>query len=145
MRVVIQRVSRASVTVAGVVVGSIDKGLLILVGFTPGDTTDQADWMAEKIAGLRLFPDEDDKMNRSVIEAAGAALIVSQFTLYGDVRKGRRPSFVQAARPDEAIPLYEYFIDAVERCGVPTACGQFGAMMDVELVNWGPVTITIDR
>ncbi len=145
MRVVVQRVSRAAVTVDGVVVGSINKGLLIFVGFASGDTTGQADWIAEKIVGLRLFPDDDDKMNRSVLEAEGAVLVVSQFTLYGDVRKGRRPSFIRAARPDEAIPLYEYFIDAVRRCGVPIASGQFGAMMDVALVNWGPVTITIER
>ncbi len=145
MRVVVQRVSRAGVTIDGDVVGSIKKGLLIFVGFACGDTTEQADWVAEKIVGLRLFPDDEDKMNRSVLEADGAVLVVSQFTLYGDVRKGRRPSFVQAARPEEAVPLYEHFIAAVKRCGVPIACGQFGAMMDVELVNWGPVTITIER
>ena len=145
MRAVVQRVSRAVVTVDGVSVGAIDKGLLIFVGFTSGDTNDQAEWVAEKIASLRLFPDENDKMNHSVLEANGAALVVSQFTLYGDVRKGRRPSFIHAARPDEAIPLYEHFIDSVKRCGVPTESGQFGAMMDVELVNWGPVTITIER
>jgi D-tyrosyl-tRNA(Tyr) deacylase len=145
MRAVVQRVSRASVTVNDVVVGSIGTGLLVFVGFTSGDTTEQADWVAAKIAGMRVFPDDDDKMNRSLLEADGAALVVSQFTLYGDVRKGRRPSFVRAAPPDEAIPLYEYFIEALRRCGVHTASGEFGAMMDVALVNAGPVTITIER
>jgi len=127
------------------VVGAIQKGLLVLVGFTQTDTTHEVEWVAEKIVGLRLFPDADDKMNHSVMEVGGAALVVSQFTLYGDTRKGRRPSFVHAAAPDIAVPLYKRFIDALRQRGVPTEQGEFGAMMDVELVNWGPVTILIER
>lgn len=145
MRVVVQRVTRASVTIEGRVVGTIEKGLLIFVGFTDTDTTDQVEWFAEKIIGLRLFPDSEGKMNHSVMEAEGAALVVSQFTLYGDVRKGRRPSFVKAASPELALPLYEHFIEALARRGVRTEQGEFGAMMDVELINSGPVTFSIER
>jgi D-tyrosyl-tRNA(Tyr) deacylase len=145
VRVVVQRVTRASVTIEGRVVGTIEKGLLIFVGFTDTDTTDQVEWFAEKIIGLRLFPDSEGKMNHSVMEAEGAALVVSQFTLYGDVRKGRRPSFVKAASPELALPLYEHFIEALARRGVRTEQGEFGAMMDVELINSGPVTFSIER
>lgn len=145
MRAVVQRVSRASVSVDGHVVGAIEKGLLILVGFTHTDTAEQVEWVAEKIVGLRLFPDSEDKMNHSVMEAGGAALVVSQFTLYGDARKGRRPSFVKAASPEIAVPLYERFMDGLRKRGIPTEQGEFGAMMDVQLVNWGPVTILLER
>jgi D-tyrosyl-tRNA(Tyr) deacylase len=145
MRIVLQRVSRARVTVDGRVTGEIGAGLLLLVGFTEGDDDEALAWMAEKVVGLRIFPDEEGKMNRSVEEAGGAVLIVSQFTLYGDARKGRRPSFIGAARPETAIPLYERFVERVRATGRPVATGEFGAMMDVELVNDGPVTLILER
>ena len=145
MRAVVQRVSRARVTVAGSVTGEIGRGLLLLAGFTDGDTEDALAWMAEKVAGLRIFPDDEGKMNRSVVEAGGALLVVSQFTLYGDTRKGRRPSFVDAARPEIAIPLYERFVELLRGTGLDVATGEFGAMMDVELVNDGPVTLILER
>jgi D-tyrosyl-tRNA(Tyr) deacylase len=145
MRIVLQRVSRARVTVDGRVTGEIGAGLLLLVGFTEGDGEEAIAWMAEKVVGLRIFPDEEGKMNRSVEEADGAVLIVSQFTLYGDARKGRRPSFIEAARPETAIPLYERFVERVRATGRPVATGEFGAMMDVELVNDGPVTLILER
>lgn len=144
MRAVVQRVSRASVMIGGAVAGEIDRGLLVLLGITHGDTPAAAAWLAEKIAGLRIFADDEGKMNRDVIEAGGGMLIVSQFTLYGDCRKGRRPSFVDAAPPAIAIPLYEAFISAVKAQGVPVATGQFGADMQVELTNDGPVTLIVD-
>jgi D-tyrosyl-tRNA(Tyr) deacylase len=145
MRVVLQRVSRAKVTVEGRVTGEIGRGLLLLAGFTDGDTEDALAWMADKVVGLRIFPDDEGKMNRSVQEVGGGLLVVSQFTLYGDARKGRRPSFVDAARPEVAIPLYERFVDLLRATGLPVGTGEFGAMMDVELVNDGPVTLILDR
>jgi D-aminoacyl-tRNA deacylase len=144
MRAVVQRVSHAQVVVEGEVVGKIGRGLLVLLGVTHSDTAAQADWLAEKIVGLRIFPDDEDKMNRSVGDINGGMLIVSQFTLYGDCAKGRRPSFVAAAPPEIAVPLYERFIDAVKAQGVPVATGKFGAMMKVELVNDGPVTLMLE-
>ena len=144
MRAVLQRVSHARVVVDQEVVGQIGRGLLVLLGVTHSDTAEQARWLAEKIVSLRLFADDAGKMNRSVDEVGGAVLVVSQFTLHGDCRKGRRPSFVDAAPPDIAIPLYEAFIDAVKALGVRTATGRFGAMMEVELVNDGPVTLIVD-
>jgi D-tyrosyl-tRNA(Tyr) deacylase len=145
VRVVVQRVSRAAVTIDDRIVASIDRGLLVLAGFTPGDTAAAADWMAEKLIGLRVFEDDANKMNRSVVDVGGAVLVVSQFTLYGDVSRGRRPSFVAAAAPDEAIPLYDAFVAALRARDVPVETGEFGAMMDVALVNDGPVTLVIDR
>ena len=145
MRVVVQRVSEASVMVDDAPVGSIGRGLLLLVGFTEGDTAEAGRWMADKVVDLRLFPDDEGKMNRSLREVGGAVLVVSQFTLYGDARKGRRPSFVHAASPEVAIPLYEGFVGALQATGVPVETGRFGAMMDVRLVNWGPVTLLLER
>lgn len=145
MRVVLQRVSRASVTIEGRVAGAIGPGFCLLVGFTHGDTSAQVDWMAEKIGGLRLFSDADGKMNLGLAEVGGAILIVSQFTLYGDAAKGRRPSFIDAARPETAIPLYEAFVAALRARGFDVATGEFGAMMQVELVNEGPVTLILER
>ena len=145
MRVVLQRVSRASVTIEGRVAGAIGRGFCLLVGFTHGDTSAQVDWMAEKIGGLRLFSDADGKMNLGLAEVGGAILIVSQFTLYGDAAKGRRPSFIDAARPEAAIPLYEAFVAALRSRGFDVATGEFGAMMQVELVNEGPVTLILER
>ena len=145
MRVVLQRVSRASVTIGGRVTGAIGPGFCLLVGFTHGDTSAQVDWMAEKIGGLRLFSDADGKMNLGLAEVGGAILIVSQFTLYGDAAKGRRPSFIDAARPETAIPLYEAFVAALRSRGFDVATGEFGAMMQVELVNEGPVTLILER
>ena len=145
MRAVIQRVSRASVTIGGRPVGSIGRGLLVLLGVGKQDTPDQVTWMADKIAGLRIFADADGKMNRDLAAAGGAVLVVSQFTLYGDVAKGRRPSFVDAAPPEIAVPLYEAFIAALRGRGLTVATGEFGAMMDVELVNDGPVTLILER
>ena len=145
MRAIVQRVSRAKVDIEGQTVGAIGPGLLVLLGITHGDTIEAGRWLAEKIVGLRIFPDADGKMNRDVMEAGGSVLIVSQFTLYGDCRKGRRPSFVDAAPPPVAIPLYEQFVQAVQALGVPVASGRFGADMQVELVNDGPVTLIVDR
>jgi D-tyrosyl-tRNA(Tyr) deacylase len=145
MRVVLQRVSRAKVTIEGRVSGEIGRGLLLLVGFTDADTPDALAWMAEKVVGLRIFPDDEGKMNRSLDEAGGDVLVVSQFTLYGDTRKGRRPSFIDAARPEVAIPLYERFVELLRATGRPVATGEFGAMMDVELVYDGPVTLILER
>ena len=145
MRVVLQRVSRASVSVQGRVIGAIGPGLVALVGFTVTDGAEQVAWMAEKIAGLRIFADDEGKMNRDVSEAGGAVLVVSQFTLYGDARKGRRPSFIDAARPEIAIPLYQSFRQALAARGLHVESGEFGAMMQVELVNDGPVTILLER
>jgi D-tyrosyl-tRNA(Tyr) deacylase len=145
MRVLLQRVSRAEVRVGEHVTGSIGRGFVILVGFTHRDSAAQVDWMVEKIIGLRVFPDDDDKMNRSLEEVEGTLLVVSQFTLYGDAVKGRRPSFIDAARPEQAIPLYEQFVAALRAKGVPTETGEFGASMQVELVNDGPVTLWLER
>jgi D-tyrosyl-tRNA(Tyr) deacylase len=144
MRAVLQRVSRARVLVDGQVVGEIDRGLLILLGVARTDTPEQAQWLADKVVSLRIFEDDEGKMNRDVTEVGGSVLVVSQFTLYGDCRKGRRPSFIEAAPPEIAIPLYEEFVNAVRARGVPTATGRFRAMMQVELVNEGPVTIIVD-
>lgn len=145
MRVVLQRVSHASVTVEGRITGEIGRGLLLLVGFTEGDSEEDLRWMAEKVVGLRIFPDEDGKMNRSLDEVDGALLVVSQFTLYGDARKGRRPSFIQAARPETAVPLYERFLAVLAETGRPVEAGEFGADMKVELLNDGPVTLILER
>jgi D-tyrosyl-tRNA(Tyr) deacylase len=145
MRVVLQRVARASVSIDGKVVGAIGRGFCLLVGFTHTDTLAECDWMAEKIAGLRLFPDAEDKMNVGLVEAGGAVLVVSQFTLYGDAAKGRRPSFVDAARPEVAIPLYERFLGALRARDLTVETGEFGAMMEVALVNEGPVTLVLER
>jgi D-tyrosyl-tRNA(Tyr) deacylase len=144
MRAVLQRVRRARVLVADEIVGAIDKGLLVLLGVAPTDTNDQARWLADKIVGLRIFNDSDGKMNLALTDVGGAMLIVSQFTLYGDASKGRRPSFIGAAAPEIAVPLYEAFIDAVKSLGVPVATGRFAADMQVELVNDGPVTLIVD-
>jgi D-aminoacyl-tRNA deacylase len=146
MRVVIQRTTRAEVRIAGQVRGRIGNGLVLLVGFKADDTEATLEWMAEKIVGLRIFRDAEDKMNRSLEEVGGEVLVVSQFTLYGDARKGRRPSFIDAAHPDIAIPLYKRFI-ALLRAQVagPVETGEFGAMMEVELVNDGPVTLLLER
>lgn len=149
MRVVLQRVSRALVRIDGAPVGSIGRGYLVLVGFTAEDAEDaetRLHWMADKILGLRLFPDAEGKMNLGLSEIAGGILVVSQFTLYGDARKGRRPSFIDAAPPEIAIPLYERFIALLrERAPGAVETGVFGAMMDVELVNDGPVTLVLER
>jgi D-aminoacyl-tRNA deacylase len=144
MRAVVQRVSRAKVTVDGHVTGEIGHGLLVLLGVGVKDSEADADYLAEKIAGLRIFEDEQGKMNRSVAEVSGGVLVVSQFTLYGDVRKGRRPSFDDAARPEKARELYEYFVGCVRAAGLQCETGRFQEMMDVELVNEGPVTILVD-
>jgi len=145
MRVVLQRVSRASVTIEGRVAGAIGRGFCLLVGFTHEDTPAEVDWMAEKIAGLRLFSDAAGKMNLALGETGGAVLVVSQFTLYGEATKGRRPSFIDAARPEHAVPLYESFLAALRRRGIEVAAGEFGADMLVEIHNDGPVTLILDR
>ncbi|ACL26111.1 D-aminoacyl-tRNA deacylase [Chloroflexus aggregans] len=144
MRAVIQRVTEASVTVAGQVVGAIGPGLLILLGVNQTDTLDDVALLAEKIAHLRIFSDEEGKFNLSLLDTGGAALVVSQFTLYADTRKGRRPSFTAAARPEIAAPLVDTFTTALRTYGIPVATGVFGAMMQVALVNDGPVTIVMD-
>ena len=145
MRIVLQRVSEASVTIEGRVAGAIGVGFLLLVGFAPGDTTAEVEWLADKVTGLRLFPDEEGKMNLDLAAVGGALLVVSQFTLYGDASRGRRPSFIGAARPEEAIPLYEAFITTLRRAGLEVATGEFGADMQVALVNDGPVTLLLER
>ncbi|MGH7672765.1 MAG: D-aminoacyl-tRNA deacylase [Gemmatimonadales bacterium] len=157
MRVVLQRVARAAVRVEGKAVGEIGRGYLVLAGFAPGDTPESLDWMAEKILGLRLFANAEGKMNLALADLAGGGgggggggvLVVSQFTLYGDARKGRRPSFTDAAPPDVAAPLYERFVAVLrERAaasGTHVASGAFGAMMEVELVNDGPVTLLLEK
>ena len=144
MRAVVQRVRRARVVIADETAGEIGAGLLVLLGITYSDSAEQARWLAEKIVGLRIFVDAEGKMNCDVTEAGGAVLVVSQFTLYGDCRKGRRPSFVDAAAPPVAKPLYEAFVDGVKLLGVPVATGRFGADMQVELVNDGPVTLIVE-
>ena len=145
MRVVLQRVSQASVAIGGRVVGAIERGFCVLVGFTHQDTAAEVDWMADKLAGLRLFSDAEDKMNLGLPDVGGALLVVSQFTLYGDTEKGRRPSFITAARPEVAIPLYERFISALRGKGLAVETGEFGAMMQVEIHNDGPVTLILER
>jgi D-aminoacyl-tRNA deacylase len=144
MRAVLQRVSRAAVVIDGETVGAIERGLLVLLGVAPADTLAEAQWLAEKAAGLRIFRDEAGKMNLSVADIGGGVLVVSQFTLYGDCRKGRRPSFLDAAPPEVAVPLYEAFVNALRALGLPVATGRFGAMMQVELINDGPVTLILD-
>lgn len=144
MRAVVQRVSESAVTVEGETVGKIGGGLLVLLGVADGDEEKDADFLAEKIANLRIFEDENGKLNKSLIEIGGEMMIVSQFTLLGDCRKGRRPSFVKAAAPEKANALYEYFVRKVGEKGVPTQTGQFRAMMDVSLVNTGPVTLIVE-
>ena len=145
MRAVVQRVSSASVTVDTEVVGSIGAGLLVLLGVGVEDTSTEAQWLDRKIAGLRIFRDDEQRMNRSVQDVGGSVLVVSQFTLYGDARKGTRPSFTKAAGEDLAVPLYEEFCELMRAEGLPVETGRFGAMMDVSLVNDGPVTIVLDR
>jgi len=144
MRVILQRVSSASVTVDGVVTGAIHTGLLVLLGISRNDQQRDADYLVDKIAGLRIFPDDAGKMNRSVEGVGGALLVVSQFTLYGDCRKGRRPGFDLAAPPDLARPLYEYFVARARARALPVETGVFQAHMDVALVNHGPVTFLLD-
>ncbi len=146
MRIVLQRVSRAEVRIGGRTAGRIGRGFLLLVGLRADDTEEKLRWMAEKVIGLRLFPDADGKMNLGLEDVDGGLLVVSQFTLYGDARKGRRPSFIEAAPPDIAVPLYERFVQLLrERAPGPVETGEFGAMMEVELVNDGPVTLILER
>lgn len=145
MRLLLQRVSRAEVRIGGSVCGRIGPGLVVFAGFAAADGEEQLRWMAEKVHGLRIFGDEEGKMNRALEETGGAVLVISQFTLYGDARKGRRPSFIEAAPPATAIPLYERFVAMLRERGLRVETGEFGAMMDVELVNEGPVTIWLER
>ena len=145
MKAIIQRVSSASVKVENKIVGQINKGFVVLLGITHKDTETEAKFIAKKVANLRVFSDNEDKMNLSLKDVDGEALIISQFTLYGDAQKGNRPSFTEAARPEEAIPLYEYFISEIKKTGIPVATGIFGAMMDVQINNSGPVTIMIEK
>jgi len=150
MRVLVQRVARAEVRIADAeraarTAGRIDRGLLLLVGFTHADDDVVLTWMADKVLGLRLFPDADDKMNLALADVGGRLLVVSQFTLYGDAQRGRRPSFVDAARPEVAVPLYERFVALLRERGTHVETGVFGAMMQVELVNDGPVTLWLER
>jgi D-tyrosyl-tRNA(Tyr) deacylase len=145
VRAVVQRVSRAAVRVDGETVGTIGRGFVVLAGFAPGDTEPALAWMAEKLAGLRVFGDAEGKMNLGIEEIGGAMLVVSQFTLYGDASKGRRPSFTGAAPPEQAEALYERFVSLLRERGVRVETGRFRAMMDVELVNDGPVTLLLER
>jgi len=145
MRAIVQRVSRASVSVEGQVVGAVGRGVVVLVGVTHGDTEEQAEWLARKVAGLRIFEDDAGKMNAGLLDVEGAALVISQFTLYADARKGRRPSFSNAAGPEMAEPLVERFVQALRERGVPVETGVFGAHMLVEIHNDGPVTIPLER
>ena len=144
MKAVVQRVKQSTVTVDGTIVGQIQHGLLILLGVSKDDREPDADYLADKIANLRIFEDEGGKMNRSLLDIGGEALVVSQFTLFGDCRKGRRPSFINAAPPDKANQLYEYFIQKLKEKSVPIQTGVFRAMMDVALVNDGPVTLILE-
>ncbi|MEK4537602.1 D-aminoacyl-tRNA deacylase [Peribacillus sp. FSL K6-1552] len=144
MRVVLQRSKAAKVVVAGQTIGQIDSGLVLLVGVTHGDTIDDTVYLADKIVNLRIFEDENEKMNHSLLDVGGSILSVSQFTLYGDCRKGRRPNFMDAARPEEANKIYESFNEELRKKGVHTETGQFGAMMDVQLTNDGPVTLIME-
>ncbi|MDX1641813.1 MAG: D-aminoacyl-tRNA deacylase [Balneolaceae bacterium] len=146
MKVVLQRVTRASVTINNEVSGSIENGLLLLVGIHESDTKKEVDWCCRKIPTLRIFEDEEGKMNRSVEDVNGGILVVSQFTLYGNAKKGTRPSFIEAANPEKAEPLYDYMIEVLKRdSGLHIESGEFGAMMDVELVNSGPVTLILEK
>ncbi len=144
MRTVVQRVLRASVSVDGKVVGNIGPGLLVFLAAANEDGPEQVRWMTEKLTGLRIFSDEKDKMNLNVVQVRGEILIISQFTLYGDCRKGKRPSYTHAAPPEPAVMIYEQFINEVARTGIPVQKGIFGAMMAIDLVNDGPVTLIID-
>jgi D-tyrosyl-tRNA(Tyr) deacylase len=146
MRIVLQRVARGKVTIDGRTAGTVEQGLVLLVGIAPTDGEGALLWMADKVVGLRVFPDEEGRMNLSLDEVGGGLLVVSQFTLYGDVRKGRRPSFGDAASPEVAVPLYERFVALLrERAPGRVETGEFGAMMDLELVNAGPVTMILER
>jgi len=145
MKVVIQRVKQAKVEIENKIYSEIGKGLLVLVGFCNEDNKEKIEWMANKINGLRIFSDENDKMNLSVKDINGEILIVSNFTLYGELNKGYRPSFSKAANPEIAIPLYEYFINYISNFGIPIKTGIFGAMMDIHLINDGPVTIILEK
>ena len=145
MKLVVQRVKKAEVKVDGNIIGKIDKGFLVLVGIKVGDTKEQADYLVKKLCNLRVFSDENDKMNLSIKDVKGKLLIVSQFTLYGDCSQGNRPSFIEAARPEEANPLYEYFCNQCELNDIEVQKGIFGADMKVELINDGPVTIIIEK
>ena len=145
MRALIQRVSRGAVSVEGRVVGRIGRGFVVLVGVTHGDGRAEAEWLAAKIAGLRVFDDDAGKMNLSLADVGGALLVVSQFTLYGDARKGRRPSFSDAAAPEHAEPLVDWFVDCLRRAGFTVATGVFGAHMDVAIHNDGPVTLLVEK
>jgi len=144
MRAVVQRVSQATVRVDGEIIGQIGRGLAVLLGISTADEQGDADYLCQKIVGLRIFPDEEGKFNLSLQDVGGELLVVSQFTLYGDCRKGRRPSFTDAAGPDKALPLYEYFISRARNLGVPVATGRFQAIMALQLVNDGPVTLILD-
>ncbi|MEH6956356.1 D-aminoacyl-tRNA deacylase [Neobacillus drentensis] len=144
MRVVVQRSKAASVTVGGEVTGQISKGFVLLVGVTHADKEEDAVYLADKIANLRIFEDENEKMNLSLFDVGGEILSVSQFTLYGDCRKGRRPNFMDAARPDQAVQLYDFFNSLLREKGIRVETGIFGAMMDVELINDGPVTLIVE-
>ncbi|MBE2225632.1 MAG: D-tyrosyl-tRNA(Tyr) deacylase [Anaerolineae bacterium] len=145
MKILLQRVSKARVTVDDKIVGEIGRGFVILLGVTHTDTPQEADWLANKVAGIRLFEDDQGKMNASLADVAGELLVVSQFTLYGDARKGRRPSFTDAARPEQAEPLVEYFCEKLREKGFTVATGVFGADMQVEIHNDGPVTLMLER
>jgi len=145
MRAVVQRVGKASVSVEGEVVGEIGRGVVVLVGVAHGDTEAEAEWLARKVAGLRIFEDAEGKMNAGLLDVEGEALVVSQFTLYGDARKGRRPSFTNAAPPEVAEPLVDHFAQTLAQAGVPVQTGEFGAYMLVEIHNDGPVTILLER
>lgn len=144
MKVVVQRVSRASVKVGGKTTGRIEQGLVLLIGVHQRDEADDIAFVADKCVNLRIFEDENGKMNRSLLDVQGQVLAVSQFTLLGNTRKGRRPSFIEAALPEKAEPLYEQFVERLKSYGLQVACGVFGAMMDVELINQGPVTLIIE-
>ena len=145
MRIVLQRVTQAAVSIDGQTVGHIGRGLCILIGVTHADTVAEAEWLAEKVVGLRIFNDADDRMNLGLDDVGGAVLVISQFTLYGDAAKGRRPSFIAAARPEHAVPLYEAFLAALRARGVTVATGEFGAQMQVDIRNDGPVTLILER
>lgn len=144
MKVVIQRVSESSVNIEGKLSATIGQGLNLLLGIDQEDTREDADWLVKKILNLRVFADEDQRMNRSVVDIGGEILCISQFTLIADYKKGNRPSFIQAAKPEKAIPLYEYFIELLKKSELKIACGTFGADMKIHLVNDGPVTIVMD-
>jgi D-aminoacyl-tRNA deacylase len=145
MRALVQRVSEASVSVDNNIVGSIKKGFVVLLGLTHNDTKKEADFVVDKVANLRVFKDENDKMNLSLKDVNGELLVISQFTLYGDCQKGRRPSFVEAARPEHAIPLYKYIVSELKKTGIKVETGIFGASMEVDIHNSGPVTLMIEK